>query len=78
MERGSIRWYKGYRKVKVLRKLENGLVEVLFLEGLGNNRAKVRSEKLAEAESPWARKEREQIELQMKKEQALLERLLNS
>ncbi len=75
MKNNKIKWFKGYRKVKVLRKINNEKVEILFLDGVKNLRAIVRIENLKDKESPQARKERERILKIMKKEQELLERL---
>ncbi|MGG3707364.1 hypothetical protein [Heyndrickxia coagulans] len=75
MKNNKIKWFKGYRKVKVLRKINNEKVEILFLDGVKNLRAIVRIENLKDKENPQARKERERILKIMKKEQELLERL---
>lgn len=75
MKKGDIKWFKGYRKVKIIKPIDSQKVKVKFLEGIGNVTSIVDIRNLTEEESPRAKKERIRIEKIMQKEQEILDKL---
>jgi hypothetical protein len=62
----------------VLREVDSEKVEVMFLEGIGNERAIVRVVNLSDVESDRSKKERGRLMRLMENEQKILNRLKDS
>ncbi|WP_096189994.1 hypothetical protein [Evansella halocellulosilytica] len=76
MKKGDVVWFKGYRKARVIR-VDGEKVMIRFMSGVGNERAIVRREKVFTNESARAKKEREEIEKEMRIADGILRKLKN-
>lgn len=75
MRKGEIKWFRGYKQVRIAGKVAENRVRVRFLEGTGKEYAIVRVENLMDFESEQANENRIRLFNEMCGDQAVLDKL---